>query len=171
MFSHVAQELNASFSTYVPSPNDSMDLVVEIVPSSKNYKTELCRTWIAKNFCPYNEKCRFAHGNRELHDKVIFGRFYKQKKCKSFYETGICKYGSRCHFKHEQRRLGEISRTFYELQLSRFSDYLPKNQNRLPAFQKITATRRVNPKNNIIKLSPQHLLLMKRAFLKTFNFY
>jgi butyrate response factor 1 len=81
--------------------------------SDVNYKTELCRTWVEKNFCPYKEKCRFAHGKKDLHDKMVMGKHYKQKECNSFYTKGFCPYGPRCHFKHEERRLDEINRPYY----------------------------------------------------------
>lgn len=169
MYGHLSPDLNGSFSTYLPSPNDSMDKLAE-VSSADNYKTELCRTWVANNYCPYNEKCRFAHGKKELHDKIIVGRFYKQKQCKSFYTTGTCKYGSRCHFRHEQRRLEEIERTFFGLQLLRMREGF-SNRKRLNVFQNITAIRPTFTKNDLIKFSPQHFLLMRRAILKTLKFY
>lgn len=120
--------------------------------SDANYKTEMCRTWIEHNYCPYNEKCRFAHGKKELHDKVIVGRNYKQKDCKSFHTRGFCNYGSRCHFRHEQRRLSEIERTYYKLKLnceSTLFSFLErgtsnsdvkkqKEQKRLPIFNQIS---------------------------------
>lgn len=28
------------------------------------YKTELCKTFSEKGYCPYGRKCRFAHGLR-----------------------------------------------------------------------------------------------------------
>lgn len=118
------------------------------------YKTEMCRTWIETNACPYNEKCRFAHGKKELHDKLIIGINYKQKECKSFHTMGFCNYGSRCHFKHEQRRLKEIERTFYDLKLnceSTLFSFLKKgnsgkkaNQMRLPIFKQITSKKKDN---------------------------
>lgn len=114
-----------------------------------NYKTELCRTWVEKNFCPYKEKCRFAHGKRDLHEKMINSKNYKQKECNSFYQRGFCPYGPRCHFKHEERRLEEISRGYYPFllysqntidKLNSFnlknSRFYPQNH-RLQIFEKI----------------------------------
>jgi hypothetical protein len=77
------------------------------------YKTELCRTWIEKNFCPYKEKCRFAHGKRELHEKYHHSRNYKQKDCKSFFSKGFCPYGPRCQFKHDERKITNIPTCSY----------------------------------------------------------
>jgi len=85
--------------------------------SEMNYKTELCRTWVEKNYCPYKEKCRFAHGKKDLHEKSVSGKHYKQKECNSFYKKGFCPYGPRCHFKHEERRLEDISRPYYQVLL------------------------------------------------------
>jgi hypothetical protein len=82
--------------------------------SDMSYKTELCRTWVEKNYCPYKEKCRFAHGKKDLHEKPVNSKHYKQKECNSFYKKGFCPYGPRCHFKHEERKLKDISRPFYE---------------------------------------------------------
>jgi hypothetical protein len=82
--------------------------------SEVNYKTELCRTWVEKNYCPYKEKCRFAHGKKDLHEKSVNSKHYKQKECNSFYKKGFCPYGPRCHFKHEERKLEDISRPYYE---------------------------------------------------------
>jgi hypothetical protein len=85
--------------------------------SEINYKTELCRTWVEKNYCPYKEKCRFAHGKKDLHEKSVSSKHYKQKECNSFYKKGFCPYGPRCHFKHEERRLEDISRPYYQIML------------------------------------------------------
>ena len=35
----------------------------------EKYKTELCRNW-ANGFCPFDDKCAFAHGRQELREKV-----------------------------------------------------------------------------------------------------
>ena len=48
------------------------------------YKTELCKSFMQNNFCIYGNKCRFAHGYKELvHKKQINN--YKQKTCNSFF--------------------------------------------------------------------------------------
>jgi len=97
------------------------------VPDIK-YKTELCRTWIEQNFCPYMEKCRFAHGKTDLHDKIIFGKNYKQKDCKSFHTKGYCPYGPRCLFRHDGRNFSELNRPFYRFILeNNFPDMFFKN--------------------------------------------
>jgi hypothetical protein len=83
-----------------------------------NYKTELCKTWVEKNFCPYKDKCRFAHGKKELHERLVNCKFYKLKECNSFFQKGFCPYGSRCHFKHDERKLQVLSRSFHSLLLN-----------------------------------------------------
>jgi len=103
--------LNRKKSSFDESLNKSKDTKESI--GEVNYKTELCRTWVEKNFCPYKEKCRFAHGKKDLHDKIISSKNYKQKECMSFYQKGFCPYGPRCHFKHEERTLGDVNRTYY----------------------------------------------------------
>jgi hypothetical protein len=49
--------------------NDFSDRYEEaVIASSINYKTELCKKWMDSKgqYCPYNEKCRFAHGLEEV---------------------------------------------------------------------------------------------------------
>lgn len=119
-----AESNMSTMSTY-SSKKQSFDNSQEKLDKSKdsagdlNYKTELCRTWVEKNYCPYNEKCRFAHGKKDLHDKVILNsKNYKQKECNSFHKKGYCPYGPRCHFKHEERRLDDLNRVYYPFLLS-----------------------------------------------------
>lgn len=75
------------------------------------YKTEMCKTWLKNNFCPYGNLCRFAHGQSDLFKKSV--EKYKQKDCNSFFFHGFCLYGNRCHFKHDERRLKNIQRPSY----------------------------------------------------------
>ena len=37
----------------------------EMKQMNSNYKTELCKNYQAKGFCPYGRKCKFAHGEVE----------------------------------------------------------------------------------------------------------
>jgi hypothetical protein len=98
-------QVNISYSTS-PSKKETTD---------SNYKTELCKTWVEKNFCPYKEKCRFAHGKSDIHKKVVNIKNYKQKECNSFHNKGFCPYGTRCHFKHYDRKMKDIDRPYYNL--------------------------------------------------------
>jgi len=77
------------------------------------YKTELCKSFRDTNFCPYGNRCRFAHGKKELFCKNLDANKYKQKLCNSFQESGYCLYGSRCNFKHGETKLENVNRTFY----------------------------------------------------------
>ena len=87
----------------------------------QKYKTQLCRHWIQNGFCPLDNFCQFAHGDKELRQPndplpKNFGRTalgavhsnYKTILCKYWKETGTCKYGDACSFFHdndEKRRL------------------------------------------------------------------
>ena len=48
---------------------------------SEKYKTELCEKFQSTGFCPYGNKCQFAHGKEELITK-IHNVNYKKKKCR-----------------------------------------------------------------------------------------
>ena len=69
--------------------------------AKKLYKTEVCRSWMEYNMCPYGAKCQFAHGEAELR-QVERHRKYKTEKCKKFHSEGVCPFGSRCIFIHEE---------------------------------------------------------------------
>lgn len=90
------------------------------------YKTELCKSFRDTNFCPYGNRCRFAHGKKELFIKNLDTNKYKQKQCNSFKESGYCLYGSRCNFKHGEAKLDNINRSYYAymLKVSYTEDYL-----------------------------------------------
>lgn len=111
MSSQNLQTSSRKRSSFDESMNRSRD--TKEISGDQNYKTELCRTWVEKNFCPYREKCRFAHGKKDLHEKVINSKNYKMKECNSFYQKGYCPYGPRCHFKHEERKLDDVTRPYY----------------------------------------------------------
>jgi hypothetical protein len=96
---------------------EQVDPVKEYMTDSK-YKTELCKTFTQNGFCPYGNKCRFAHGKQDLFDKVISCKKYKQKECISFFKNLHCCYGTRCHFKHDERRLKDIPKeSNYQMRL------------------------------------------------------
>lgn len=63
-----------------------------------------------KGYCPYENRCRFAHGIEELRAKDTWGNseLYRTRKCKVFYEKHECKFGERCNFMHDNRKIGEI---------------------------------------------------------------
>lgn len=59
----------------------------------------MCKNYSEKGFCPYGEKCKFAHGLDEL---LITDQKTKKKpaKCRNFWKKGFCTYGLRCKFRH-----------------------------------------------------------------------
>ena len=35
-----------------------------------NYKTEMCKNWVTKGFCEFDNECAYAHGPHELNMKI-----------------------------------------------------------------------------------------------------
>ncbi len=101
------------------------------------YKTELCKSFRDRNFCPYGNRCRFAHGKNELFKKNLETNKYKQKQCISFNELGYCLYGSRCNFKHGEIKLESINRSYYSylLKISHMEDELNLISSKFEGFQ------------------------------------
>jgi len=78
------------------------------------FKTAICSKWQELGSCPYGEKCRFAHGLRELRKRPLGHKKFNHVTCKKFLE-GCCPYGSRCRFSHgvyEQRMSGRQTGVF-----------------------------------------------------------
>ena len=105
--------------------------------TDSNYKTELCKKFQSRGFCPYGNKCRFAHGKEELIAKVQ-GANYKKEKCKSFYERGYCPYGYRCQFQHDERKFKDINISFFYIQLFLFK-YFGFLKSKIYYFEKNTS--------------------------------
>jgi len=65
---------------------------------------------VEKGYCPYENRCLFAHGIEELRAKDTWCNceLYRTRKCKVFYEKHECKFGKRCNFMHENRKVSEI---------------------------------------------------------------
>ncbi|KAG0440370.1 mRNA decay activator protein ZFP36L3 [Dictyocoela muelleri] len=63
------------------------------------YKTEMCRQFEERGFCKYENKCQFAHSEKEMRCIDRHPR-YKTEICKTFWEVGSCPYGRRCCFIH-----------------------------------------------------------------------
>eukprot|EP00347_Sterkiella_histriomuscorum_P009346 403341566 len=122
------------------------------------YKTEMCKNWIEIGVCRYGNKCQFAHGNRELNEKLQpTNAKYKSKICTTFQERLFCPYGKRCLFKHEDRDFDEVKvfDRLYNIQFfsQKYNDILndtiqiqdspsklqPKNLRRLKIFQQVTS--------------------------------
>ncbi|KAI8804323.1 hypothetical protein BJ742DRAFT_825696 [Cladochytrium replicatum] len=76
------------------------------------YKTRLCERFETEGFCPYGNRCTFAHGATELRDRPTFGGetskkrdgpenpLYKTRMCERFMKENFCQYGPRCNFAH-----------------------------------------------------------------------
>lgn len=65
------------------------------------HKTELCKTYSELGYCPYDRKCRFAHGKQEL-VTMTAKQTLKNRKCNGFWKNGCCSYGMRCQFGHAE---------------------------------------------------------------------
>lgn len=115
--------------------------------SDPKYKTEMCKSFSENGFCPYGNKCRFAHGRHELFDKLISCKKYKQKECLSFFKNKFCNYGSRCHFKHLENKLSQINRSYYTLLLTNFNTFNEKDIIDLSEESLIDLIKSITPKN------------------------
>lgn len=51
-------------------------------------------------YCPYEKRCKFAHGSQELRKNDQLNSKYKTKECGSFKNHQFCAYGDRCNFIH-----------------------------------------------------------------------
>lgn len=101
------------------------------------YKTEMCKNWERFSRCPYNNKCRFAHGKHELMSKEAeTNPNYKAKDCLNFFKYGFCSYGRRCCFKHDERKLNE--KTIETDIRVLFSLRNPASPQRLSVFEELT---------------------------------
>ncbi|GKB72850.1 mRNA decay activator protein ZFP36L2-like protein [Tanacetum coccineum] len=68
---------------------------------SKNFKTELCLSYLEKSgFCRYGTKCQFAHGNKELRQSPVTYKTVLQKTPCKYRLSGTCAFGSKCRFLH-----------------------------------------------------------------------
>ena len=80
------------------------------------FKTEMCKNFSENGYCPYGEKCQFAHGAHELVAVCGQGkRRCEKKKCRSFWQKSMCGYGTRCQFSHcekKEKSLGSVALRF-----------------------------------------------------------
>ena len=86
------------FSIYNATPKHKN--INSPMKSNEKVKTSLCRKFCEKGYCPYGNKCQFAHGVAELRC-VTDEHKYKTKKCISYSKNGYCQYGPRCNFLHQ----------------------------------------------------------------------
>ena len=74
-------------------------------PNNKE-KSELCRKFMEFGYCPYQKKCKFAHGSHELKKNNTTNSKYKTKECGAYFNEGNCRFGERCNFLHEKKVQG-----------------------------------------------------------------
>jgi butyrate response factor len=74
---------------------------------STKIKHSLCRNFTEQGFCPYGNRCQFAHGPSELRNNTPSNHSYKTRPCLAFSHEGYCLYGQRCNFIHERPRQGK----------------------------------------------------------------
>jgi hypothetical protein len=55
---------------------------------------------VEQGYCPYEGRCKFAHGLQELKKNHQANCKYKTKVCGGFLQEGFCPYGNRCNFIH-----------------------------------------------------------------------
>mmetsp|Transcript_3065 Transcript_3065/g.3121 ORF Transcript_3065/g.3121 Transcript_3065/m.3121 type:complete len:169 (+) Transcript_3065:36-542(+) len=122
-----------------PMNSKNFHLLNEHIRDPK-YKTEMCKNWEKNGTCPYNSKCRFAHGREELMNKEAEANpNYKAKDCLNFFKFGFCSYGRRCCFKHDERKLNEANlEADFKILISLSK---PAQKSRLSAFRSITEPR------------------------------
>lgn len=71
--------------------------------NKNKYKTELCKNFSETGWCPYEDRCQYAHGYNDCSLNMFIQNkkaAYKTKRCKSFWNEGKCNYGKRCQFSH-----------------------------------------------------------------------
>jgi hypothetical protein len=119
---------------------------VEEYKKDSKFKTELCKSFTDTEFCAYGNKCRFAHGKKEMFEKQIDHPKYRKNDCVTFHTNGFCNYGQRCHFRHnELRQLNEITRSYYSFLIQILPLDNINNRNRLDIFKNISKTFDKNP--------------------------
>lgn len=74
---------------------------------SSKIKHSLCRNFTEQGFCPYGNRCQFAHGPAELRNNTPSNHSYKTRPCLAFAREGFCLYGQRCNFIHESSYMPE----------------------------------------------------------------
>lgn len=68
--------------------------------ASHKEKSQLCKKFVEQGYCPYERRCKFAHGLQELKKNHQANCKYKTKVCGGFLQDGFCPYGNRCNFIH-----------------------------------------------------------------------
>lgn len=68
------------------------------------YRTKLCKNFLERGVCPYEDRCWFAHGEaqlrvRDVPEQKMADQAYRTKLC-THWEAGDCQYGDSCIFAH-----------------------------------------------------------------------
>lgn len=114
----------------------NVHIITEYIKDPK-FKTEMCKNWEKSSSCPYNNKCRFAHGKEELMAKEVeTNPNYRIKDCLSFFKYGFCSYGRRCCFRHDERRVSEANAIIDIPLLLKLKN--PETKKRLSVFEEIS---------------------------------
>ena len=142
----------------------------DLINDHKNdykYKTEICKTFSLMGKCPYNKKCRFAHGPNELYAKKV-DALYKKKTCSSFEERGFCSYGQRCTFKHQV--VANFTTGAYVFLLRNYKAFQKPLKNlRLNVFKSITCLVFPETDTESIAISRKPSVEKKESELNYFN--
>jgi hypothetical protein len=99
-FESTDDEIEATAYGHLFSPVLIRELTAKT--KSEKYKTELCRNYSERGYCPYRAKCQYAHGNFELQSEASSKKCYRTRRCNSFWKHGVCYYGQRCQFLHHE---------------------------------------------------------------------
>ena len=75
----------------------------------------MCKNWVEKEVCSYQNKCRFAHGTDEMKSRLIINNKYRSKPCFEFHKKLYCSYGVRCLFYHNDKPMPKVD--FYSTSL------------------------------------------------------
>jgi hypothetical protein len=104
----------------------------EISAKIVKYKSEICKNFEIQGFCPYGDKCDYAHGIHELRN-INQIQSNKIIKCRYFFLNGFCLYGKRCQFSHKILNVN-INKFLQNLNILGFGYY----KKRLKIFDEIT---------------------------------
>ena len=127
------------FTSLLPSFKN-IQIINEYIKDPK-YKTEMCKNWERSGNCPYNSKCRFAHGKKELMFKELEANpNYRAKDCYNFFRHGFCSYGRRCCFKHDERKINEKTQALDIKVLLMLNNPSDKIKGRLSVFEELTSS-------------------------------
>lgn len=109
------KDLNCSVSTTgSSSPRESPDYFLKNSSFSNKEKSQLCKRFMENGYCPYERKCKFAHGCEELKRNQETNSKYKTKECGVYINQGYCPYGDRCNFIHQKVRIEQEMKSIDE---------------------------------------------------------